>query len=161
IPNYALHTSVMPLGIKTGALRAPGSNVYAFVIQSFIDELAHAAGKDPLEFRLALLNTTPLPLPEGMQGNHFAGGLDAKRARDVLEMVAARSNWGKRTLRKGTALGIAFHFSHLGYFAEVAEVSVSAKKEVKVHKVWVVGDIGSQIVNPGAAENLVQGAVID
>lgn len=156
VPNFALHTSVMPLGLKTGALRAPGSNVYAFVIQSFIDELAHAAGKDPVQFRLDLLNSTPLPLP-----NAQAGGLNPARMRGVVELAAEKSGWGKRKLPKGTALGIAFHYSHQGYFAEVAEVSVSANKKITLNKVWLAGDIGSQIINPDAAINQAQGAVVD
>jgi isoquinoline 1-oxidoreductase subunit beta len=163
VPNFELHTSVQPLWLKTGALRAPGSNVYAFVIQSFIDELAHAAGKDPLEFRLGLIDTPPLT--SGKPDEPIPGlrlpELDPKRVRGVLRLVAEKSAWGKGSPAKGTAKGVAFHFSHMGYFAEVAEVSVSAENKVKVHKVWVAADIGSQVINPGAAENMVQGAVID
>ena len=150
VPNLALHTTMMPLGLKTGALRAPGSNAYSFVIQSFIDELAHAAGKDPVQFRLTLLGE-----PKMRDGYH------AGRMRGVLELVAEKSGWGKRTLPKGRALGVAFHYSHAGYFAEVAEVSVDANKKVKVHKVWVGADVGSQIVNPQAGINQVQGSIID
>lgn len=153
VPNFVLQASVMPLGIKTGALRAPRSNVYAWVYQSFLDELAHAAGKDPVQFRLALLSNAP---PAGTPGV-----MNAQRMMDVVKLAAEKSDWGKRPLPKGTALGIGFHYSHRGYFAEVAEVTVSANKKIKVNKVWVAGDIGSHIINPGASENLTHGAVVD
>jgi len=168
IPNYALHMSVQPLCIRTGSLRAPSSNAFAFVIQSFIDELAEAAKKDPVAFRLELLSTPPPPAVAapapgpGGRGGFGGGSMDADRMKGVVQAVADMSGWAKRgSLPKGTAMGVAFHFSHRGYFAEVAQVTVTAGKKVKVDKVWVAGDIGSQIVNPGAAENLAQGAVID
>jgi isoquinoline 1-oxidoreductase subunit beta len=153
VPNFLMQSSVMPLGIKTGALRAPRSNVYSWVFQSFIDELAHAAGKDPVEFRLELLSAGP---PAGTQGV-----MNAERMIGVIKLVAEKSGWGKQKLPKGRAMGIGFHYSHRGYFAEVAEVTALANKKIKVNKVWVAGDIGSQVINLGASENLTQGAIID
>ena len=161
IPNYALHTSVMPLGVPTGALRAPGSNGIAFVMQSFLDELAHAAGKDPLQFRLALLETAPLPFSAGNQGAPPANLFNAQRMHGVLELVRDKSGWAAHKPAKGTGMGVAFHFSHLGYFAEVAEVHVDQKSQLKVSKVWVAADIGSQVINPSNAMNQAHGSVID
>jgi isoquinoline 1-oxidoreductase beta subunit len=173
VPNFLLGQSMIPFGIPTGAMRAPRSNGIAFAIQSFIDELAHAAGKDPLQFRLDLLASPipaappPAPAPGaapaagGGRGGPAGPVFNANRMRGVLELIRDKSGWGKARLPAGSAMGVACHFSHMGYFAEVAQVIVSANSALKVTKVWVAADIGSQIINPGNAINQVQGSVIE
>ncbi|MBR9989519.1 MAG: xanthine dehydrogenase family protein molybdopterin-binding subunit [Gemmatimonadetes bacterium] len=150
VPNYALDVSVMLSGIPTGALRAPGSNGLCFVMQGFIDELAHAAGRDAVQFRLDLLSQV-----------HDTNGWQADRMRGVLEMVAEKSGWSNRRLPRGTGMGVAFHFSHRGYFAEVVQASVTQDGDLGIDKVWIAGDVGSQIINPINAEHNVQGAALD
>jgi len=154
VPNFGVEATLIPTHVPTGALRAPRSNSLAWVVHSFIDELGHAAGADPIKFRLDLLGDAKM-VGQGPTA------YDAGRMRACVEMAAEKSGWGKRTLAKGRGLGMGFHYSHSGYFAHVAEVSVDAQNRVKVHKVWAVGDIGSDIVHPSAASNQVEGAVLD
>ena len=156
LTNFSLGASYMPLGVPTGWLRAPGSNGIAFAYQCFIDELAYAAGKDPMQFRIELLSQPEIDerTPQMYRGDRMLG---------VVELVAEKSDWARRSksLPKGTGLGVAFYWSHRGYFAEVVQATVSRRGAVKVDRVWAAGDVGSQIINPGNAESQVQGSVID
>jgi isoquinoline 1-oxidoreductase beta subunit len=150
VPNLELGISLMPLGVPTGPLRAPGSNALAYAFQSFIDEIAHAAAKDPLQYRIDLLGE-----------RRQVGAFDTGRMIDVLALVREKSGWGRRTLPRGSGMGVAFYYSHLGYFAEVVHATVGEGGKIRIDKVWVAGDVGSQIINPTSAENQVQGAALD
>lgn len=156
IANCRYGFSTMPLNLPTGPLRAPGSNALAFVFQSFLDELAHAGGRDPLAFQLELLGE-----PRTIGGSPQRPGFDTGRMAGVLRKVAAMSGWGKQVLPERSGMGIACYFSHLGYFAEVAQVAVSKRGKVNVQKVWCAADVGRQIINPSMAVSQVQGAIID
>jgi isoquinoline 1-oxidoreductase beta subunit len=153
VANYQLGYSTMPLFLRTGPMRAPGANAYAFVGQSFLDEVAHAAGRDPLDVQLELL------------GNSYSGGGDphypADRLAGVLRQVAEESGWRKRKSGNGEGMGIAAYACHLGFCAQVAHVSVDAQNGVRVHETWTVVDVGSQIINPSAARAQIEGSVVD
>src|ERR1051326_8926252 len=154
--------NISPYGIPTGALRAPPTNGVSFVMQSFIDEIAYAAGKDPLQYRLPPLGN-PTTAPPEFGDNAFGAPFNAKRAIGVLEAVRDMSDWSNRRAKapKGTGLGTAFQFAHSGYVAYVVEVSVTSEKKLKVNKAWAAIDIGRQIVNPSEAQNIVQGGFIE
>jgi len=167
VPAYGLYRSMQPLTQRTGAQRAPGDNAYCWVSQGFLDEMAFAAGRDPLEFQLELLSNKQAPWKssgEDEVGDHEPSGASAlipERFKGVLELVAEKSGWAKRAKTPGRGMGIAAWFCHLGYFAEVADVTVDADNKVTLNHVWAAGDVGSQIINPQAAESMGFGGVIE
>jgi isoquinoline 1-oxidoreductase beta subunit len=154
VANQRMVQSLVASKIPTGPWRAPGSNVIAFCVQSFLNECAVAAKRDHVEFLVELMGE-----PRKLPPDPFGGVFNTGRAVAVIKAVAERSSWGRK-LPPGRGLGLAFHFSHQGHFAEVADVSVDASKKITVHKVWVVADIGP-IVNLSSAENQCQGSVVD
>ena len=159
VPNYLAEQTTFDTGWPMGPWRAPGSCVFSWVIHSFIDELAHAAGRDQVEFRLELLGDKDV-MPAGNNPNPN-NGYNVARMKAVLKLAAEKAEWGKKKYPKGKGAGVAFHFSHRGYFAQIAEVTVAQDGHVKVDRVISVGDVGRQIVNPSGAENQVEGSIID
>jgi isoquinoline 1-oxidoreductase subunit beta len=162
VPSLQYGRSLIELGVPTGPLRNPGGNALAFVFESFIDELAHAAGRDPLDVRLELYGPPRVLRTPPPRFGYRLPPFDTGRVRGVLELVAEKSGWNRRrALPRGTGMGLAFYYSHLGYFAEVVKASVAPDGTPKVHKVWAAGDVGRQIVNPAGAYNQVQGGILD
>jgi isoquinoline 1-oxidoreductase subunit beta len=153
LENARLTQSMMPLKIPCGSWRAPGSNGFAFAIESFIHEMAVAASRDHLQFRLEMLGE-PRWLEEGN-----LGVLNTGRAAAVIRLAAEKAGWGK-ILPKGSAMGLAFHFCHQGHVAEIAEVSVDSNKKLVVQRVTVAADVGP-VVNLSGAEAQCQGSVLD
>ncbi len=156
VPNFHSEATVLQTAVPMGYWRAPGSCSLAWVMHSFIDELAYAAGGDPLKFRLDLLGDGDELPGDGPWNPPY----NIKRMRAVVQEAAKRGGYPK-PLPKGRGRGLAFHFSHRGYVAQVADVTVSKDGTLKVDKVTCVCDVGSQIVNLSGAENQVQGSIVD
>ena len=138
IPNLREEHVTEDPGVPTGPWRSVGASQNAFAIECFIDELAAAAGADPVAYRRALLGKAP-------------------RHRRVLELAATKAGWRKPPSR-GRHRGIAVYSSFNSYVAEVAEVSVSRGREITVHRVVVAVDCG-RTVNPDAIEAQLEGAI--
>jgi len=138
VPNMLVDLHTPRPGIPVLWWRSVGHSIHGFVTESFIDELAHAAGKDPFEYRRALLANYP-------------------RHRRVLELAAEKAGWGK-ALPAGIARGIAVHSSFKSFVAQVAEVSVDKAGKVKVHRVVCAVDCGP-VVNPATIEVQMQGGI--
>lgn len=137
VPNVAVDFLRHEVGIDVGYWRSVSHALNCFVVESFMDELAHAAGKDPFEFRRALLGKQP-------------------RARRVLEEAASRAGWGKAAA--GHHQGIAVMEGYGTYVAQVADISVERGK-VKIHKITCVVDCG-QKVNPGIVDQQISGGIV-
>lgn len=151
VDHYLAEEWSVNSNITIGAFRAPRSNFLGGAEQSFLDEVSEAAGQDPIQFRLDLLNRAKYN-PVGEQNDY-----EADRYAGVLELVRDQSNWSQP--QPGVHRGVAAYFCHNSYAAHVLELSRENGK-LKVKKVTCALDCGI-VVNPDAAANMAEGAIID
>lgn len=152
VPNVLVETYDHKSPITTGPWRAPITNFLAGAEQSFLDEVAEAAGKDPVAFRLDLFRQA--------KNNPVGGKLayDADRFIKVIELAAEKSNWFKKR-KKNVHLGFSVYYSHLTYVAQVAEI-VKSKGKPALKKVYCAVDCGI-LVNKSGALNQIVGSIVD
>lgn len=155
VPNFRMEYTPVATKIPTGAWRAPGHNATAFVDQSFIDMAAHAAGRDPVEFRLELLGEEDKEVP---YDDHGGPTYSTARLKNVIRKAAEFADW-KSAPKKGRWRGFASHFMFGAYVAEVVDLEMQNGKPL-VKKVWVAVDCGI-VVNPLGAKAQIEGGIID
>lgn len=155
VANFRVGYSEAESPIPRGYYRSMVPGATNFALECFLDEIARAAGKDPLEYRLALIG----PGKVVPYANYGGPNLDTGRLRGVLELAAARGDWGKPVAR-GRGLGIAGGFVFGSYSAAVAEVSIARDRAVRVHRVVSTVDCG-HVVNPAGAAKQIEGSVND
>jgi isoquinoline 1-oxidoreductase beta subunit len=152
IPGSKVDSSKLPAGIPTGYWRAPGDNGNVWATQCFVDELAHAAGRDSLSFTMDLINAVPAPATPGR-------GFDSAKMTNVLKLATEKAGWGAPRQR-GEGMGFAITHTNNAYVAIVADVSVSRDGKLAVKKLTAAVDCGT-VINLSAAEAQIQGAMID
>jgi isoquinoline 1-oxidoreductase beta subunit len=166
VANLRAENGPAPAHVRIGWLRSVANVYHAFGIQSFIDECAHAAGKDPIEYTLAALGE-PRILDVNTQnakyGNYGKSAkdypLDIGKLRGVIEAVAQQSNWASRKTGNGRAWGFAAHRSFLTYVATVVEVEVDKTGKVHIPTVYLAADCGKAI-NPDRVKAQFEGAAV-
>ena len=151
VGNYLAENFRLESKVSTGAWRAPRSNFIAGAEQSFLDEVAEAAGKDPIEFRLELFERA-INDPVGEDNDY-----DAARYAGVLRLVREKADWGADT--PGVHRGVSAYYCHNSYVAQVVDLHMENDVPV-VDKVWCAVDCGI-VINPGAAKNQVEGGIVD
>jgi isoquinoline 1-oxidoreductase beta subunit len=164
VPNIRLENPEAAAHVRIGWFRSVSNIPHAFAIQSFVSELAHAAGRDPKDYLLELIGPPrvidPVSIGDvwnyGEDPNRYP--IDTGRLRRVIETVAEAINWG-RAMPKGRGLGIAGHYSFVTYTAVALEVAVDARGQISVPTVHIAVDCGPQ-VNPERVRSQMEGAVV-
>ncbi len=151
VDNYLAEEHSLDSNISTGAWRAPRSNFIAGAEQAFLDEVAEAAGKDPIDFRLELFDRA-IKNPVGKDNDY-----DAERYAGVLKLVKEKAGWGKDM--PGVGRGVSAYFCHNSYVAQVVDVATDGGSP-RVKKVWCAVDCGI-VVNPEGAINQIEGGIVD
>ena len=154
VENYLAEKIGLSSNVTTGAWRAPRSNFIAGAEQAFMDEVAEAAGKDPIEFRLELFDraiNNPVGDPE-------KNDYDPERYAGVLKLVREKANW-KGSDSGGKARGVAAYYCHNSYVAQVMDLSMQGNTP-KIDKVWCAVDCGI-VINPLSAKNQIEGGIVD
>ena len=151
VDNFRAENHTLDSNISTGAWRAPRSNFIAYAEQAFLDEVAEAAGKDPIEFRLNLFNRA-INNPVGEDNDY-----DPERYAGVLKLVKEKANWGEDM--PGVHRGVSAYYCHNSYVAQVVDVVVE-NSQPRVKKVTCAVDCGI-VINPDAALNQIEGGIVD
>ena len=164
IPNLRIENGPARAHVRIGWLRSVANIYHGFAVQTFTDELAHRAGRDPLDYLLELIGPARTIDFKGVDYPNYGASLktypwETGRLRRVTEMVAEKAGWGKRKLGKGSGLGIAAHRSFLTYVASVVEVEVNDHGEIKIPRVDTVVDAGL-VVNPEITRAQFEGAAV-
>jgi len=160
LPNHRAENGEASAHVRIGWLRSVSNIYHAFGVQSFANELAYAAGRDPLDYLLSLIGPLRiLDFKRPRQDEDKLYPFDTGRLRRVTELAAEKAGWGKRQFAKGTGLGIAAHRSFLTYVATVVEVQVSEKGELRIPAVHTAVDAGT-VVNPETVRAQFEGAAV-